>query len=88
MVAYAFLAVCRLRNGLHRSFSTLVLCRNEIVRLLYALFRVCTVPSMLGWSVLGRVHQHGLSGSLLQTSSTGIMTKRKCNRSAWRFLIV
>src|SRR5699024_1809253 len=60
MVAYAFLAVCRLRElDLHRSFSTLVaLSCNEIVRLLYALFRVeHGLEHALGWSVFRRVHQ-------------------------------
>ncbi|WP_017578578.1 IS701 family transposase [Nocardiopsis kunsanensis] len=60
MVAYAFVAVCRLRElRRHRPQSGLVaLSCNEIARLLHELFRVeHGLEHVLGWSVFRRAHQ-------------------------------
>lgn len=60
MVAYAFLALCRLRElALHRADSGLVaLSCNEIARLFHALFSAAHgLEHALGWSVFRRAHQ-------------------------------
>ncbi|WP_449289276.1 IS701 family transposase [Nocardiopsis kunsanensis] len=60
MVAYAFLALCRLRElARHRPSSGLVaLSCSEIARLLHALFRVeHDLEHALDWSVFRRAHQ-------------------------------
>lgn len=60
MVAYAFVAVCRLRELRHHppGPGLVALTCNEIVRLLYELFKVeHDLEHVLGWSVFRRVHQ-------------------------------